>query len=43
MYPTQAQLQADQARNGPALLLLLEAADCPYAAVGAGLAAKHCS
>jgi hypothetical protein len=43
MYPTLAQLQADQARNRPALLLLLEAADCPYAAVGAALAAKRCS
>jgi hypothetical protein len=43
MYPTLAQLQADQARNRPALLRLLEAADCPYAAVGAGLAAKRCS
>jgi murein tripeptide amidase MpaA len=43
MYPTLAQLQADQTRNRPALLLLLEMAACPYAAVGAGLAAKHCS
>lgn len=43
MYPTLAQLQADQTRNRPALLHLLEMADCPYAAVGAGLAAKHCS
>ena len=43
MYPTLAQLHADQARNRPALLLLLEMADCPYAAVGAALAAKHCS
>jgi murein tripeptide amidase MpaA len=43
MYPTLTQLQADQARNRPALLLLLEAADCPYAAVGAALAAKRCS
>jgi len=25
------------------LLLLLEAAECPYAAVGAALAAKRCS
>ena len=43
MYPTLAQLQADQARNRPALLLLLEAAECPYAAVSAALAAKRCS
>ena len=43
MRPTLSQLQADQARNRPALLLLLEMADCPYAAVGAALAAKHCS
>ena len=43
MYPTLAQLQADQARNRPALLLLLEAADCPYAAAGAALAVKLCS
>jgi murein tripeptide amidase MpaA len=43
MYPTLAQLQADQARNRAALLLLLERADCPYAAVGAELAAKYCS
>jgi murein tripeptide amidase MpaA len=43
MYPTLAQLQADQARNRPALLHLLEMADCPYAAAGAGLAVKHCS
>jgi murein tripeptide amidase MpaA len=42
MYPTLAQLHADQARNRPALLLLLEMAACPYAAVGAALAAKHC-
>jgi hypothetical protein len=42
-YPTLAQLQADQRRNRPALLLLLEQADCPYRAVGAGLAAKHCT
>lgn len=43
LYPTLAQLHADQARNRPALLLLMESADCPYAAVGAALAAKHCS
>ena len=43
MYPTLAQLQADQARNRPTLLLLLEMSACPYAAVGAALAAKHCS
>jgi carboxypeptidase T len=42
-YPTLAQLQADEQRNRPALLLLLEQADCPYRAVGAGLAAKHCA
>jgi murein tripeptide amidase MpaA len=42
-YPTLTQLQADQQRNRPALLLLLERADCPYRAVGAGLAAKHCT
>jgi murein tripeptide amidase MpaA len=41
MYPTLAQLQADQARNRPALLLMLEQADCPYRA--AGLEAAHCS
>lgn len=39
-YPTLAQVHADEQRNRPALLLLLEQADCPYRA--AGLAAKHC-
>jgi hypothetical protein len=42
-YPTLAQLQADEQRNRPALLLFLEQADCPYRAVGAALAAKHCA
>ncbi|MEP7158124.1 MAG: M14 family metallopeptidase [Chloroflexota bacterium] len=41
-YPTLAQIQADQARNRPAFLHFFETADCPYRAVGAGLAAKHC-
>jgi murein tripeptide amidase MpaA len=41
-YPTLAQLQADEARNEPAVLLFLEMAGCPYRAVSAGLAAKHC-
>jgi hypothetical protein len=40
-YPTLAQLQADEARNKPALLVFLEQADCPYRA--AGLAARHCA
>lgn len=41
-YPTLAQIQADEARNRPAFLYFFEQADCPYRAVGAGLAAKHC-
>ena len=41
-YPTLAQLQADEARNKPALSLFLEMADCPYRAAGDALAAKHC-
>jgi carboxypeptidase T len=41
-YPTLAQIQADEARNRPAFLYFFEMADCPYRAVGAGLAAKHC-
>jgi murein tripeptide amidase MpaA len=43
MYPTLTQLQTDQARNHPALLLFLEQADCPYRAVGAALEAEYCS
>ena len=39
-YPTLAQIEADETRNRPALLHLLEQADCPWRA--AGLAAKHC-
>jgi carboxypeptidase T len=41
-YPTLAQVHADEQRNRPAVLLLLEQADCPYRAAGAALAAKHC-
>lgn len=39
-YPTAAELAADEARNRPALLYLLEQADCPYRA--ARLEAEHC-
>jgi hypothetical protein len=42
-YPTLAQIQADEARNRPAFLHFLEMADCPYRAVSAALADKHCS
>jgi len=40
--PTLGQLQADEQRNRPAVLLALELADCPYRAAGADLAARHC-
>jgi carboxypeptidase T len=39
-YPTQTELAADIAANRPAVLHLLEQADCPYRA--AGLASAHC-
>jgi carboxypeptidase T len=39
-YPTQSELATDINNNRPAVLELLEQADCPYRA--AGLAATHC-
>ena len=39
-YPSQSELAADIGANRPAVLHLLEQADCPYRA--AGLAAQHC-
>ena len=39
-YPAAEQVAADLARNGDAVLLLLEQADCPWRL--AGLAAAHC-
>jgi hypothetical protein len=39
-YPTQSELATDIAANRPAVLHLLEQADCPYRA--AGLASVHC-
>jgi hypothetical protein len=39
-YPTAQQLATDIERNRPAVLLLLEEADCPYRA--AGLGTTHC-
>lgn len=39
-YPTQSELAADIAANRPAVMHLLEQADCTYRA--AGLAAQHC-
>jgi hypothetical protein len=40
-YPTQGELGTDLAANRPAVLHLLEQADCPYRA--AGLEQEHCS
>ena len=39
-YPTKPEIDADVDRNRPAILHLLEQADCPYRA--AGLGAEHC-
>jgi carboxypeptidase T len=39
-YPTRDELARDLADNRPAVLMLLEQADCPYRA--AGLASSHC-
>ncbi len=39
-YPTQSELATDIAANRPAVLHLLEQADCPYR--DAGLASSHC-
>jgi hypothetical protein len=40
-YPTKPELDADISNNKPAVLYLLEQADCPYRE--AGLSAGHCS
>lgn len=40
-YPSKSELDADVARNRPAILWFLEQADCPYRA--AGLAAQYCA
>jgi hypothetical protein len=39
-YPSASEIRADLARNRPAVLHLLETADCPYR--DAGLGAEHC-
>ena len=40
-YPSLAELNADIARNRPAVLWFLEQADCPYAP--AGLGSTYCA